>query len=167
MQLILIGFQKSGKTTIGKKVAHFLNIPFFDIDELILQETKIEAIRQVYKLLGEKQFRVIETKMLNSLPMEPAIIATGGGTPIVEENRILLKMRGKVIYLKTKPEILYNRLFEKGVPLYLNPQDPKMHFFELFEQRSFIYTEMAQEILCMDDLNEESAAFKLTKMYGK
>lgn len=100
MNLILIGFMGSGKTTIGKQIAKQLNYEFIDTDVLIEKKMKM-PIKKIFKLYGEYFFRKLERYILiNTNPKKPFILATGGGMPCFKNNIDIMKKKGIVIYLK-------------------------------------------------------------------
>ena len=97
MNIILIGFKNSGKTTIGKRLSQILNKNFVDTDDLIIEKYKeIDdnklSISKIYQNLGNFEFRKIESEVVNRLKLfHNSIIATGGGTVLDPNNLILLK----------------------------------------------------------------------------
>ena len=80
LNVILIGFKNSGKTTLGKKLAAHLNWPFFDTDEALLEKHKKRSIKELYEALGEARFREEEQKMIESISFTQTVIALGGGS---------------------------------------------------------------------------------------
>ncbi|MBK7939707.1 MAG: shikimate kinase [Lewinellaceae bacterium] len=108
--VFLIGFMGSGKTRWGRAVARAVSRPFIDLDERI--ETKEgKSIAEIFSIAGESGFRVLEQQYLRRLGgIEPCVVATGGGTPCFSDNLEWMQGEGTVIYLKTAPEILVQRL---------------------------------------------------------
>lgn len=109
--IILIGFMGTGKTSLGKAAAEKLKIPFMDTDDLIVEREGM-TINEIFAGKGEEYFRSLETQLITELQdMEGGhVIAVGGGLPLREENRPLLKKLGRVIYIRTSPRILASRL---------------------------------------------------------
>lgn len=107
--IYLTGFMGAGKTTIGKALGEYLKMPVFDTDQEI---EKIEArtINEIFERKGEAYFRAFETRILGELPVEDAVITTGGGIVCREENRKLLKEHGTVIFLFASEEEIVKRL---------------------------------------------------------
>lgn len=144
--LILVGFFSAGKTTYGKQLAQEKNLPFFDTDHLI--ESKYHApVREIHRTLGEAAFRKLEHDVLGSLPDQPGILATGGGTPLTEENRNRLRQLGEIHYLKVPFDVLYTRILKRGFPTFIDKQDPYASCKKNFEMRESIYLEIADQIL--------------------
>jgi len=110
MPFFLLGHMGSGKTTLGKKTASILNIPFLDLDELIVLDTGM-SINELFAQKGEVFFRKTERSVLYNYPFKAnAIIATGGGTPCFYDNHDFMKQIGVTIYLKVSVGELANRL---------------------------------------------------------
>ena len=116
--IFFVGLMGAGKTTIGKLLAKTLKKTFYDTDHEIEKKLGVK-VSVIFELEGEEGFRKRETQMINELTNKKDIIlATGGGAVLSEENRRLLKERGKVIYLNAKPQHLAKRMaFDKDRPL--------------------------------------------------
>lgn len=99
--IYLAGFMGSGKTTIGPKLAFELNYDFLDVDALIEKLEGI-SIAKIFEKYGEQYFRNVEKKTLTDISESKRniVVALGGGTLTVEENRNLVKKDGVLIYLK-------------------------------------------------------------------
>lgn len=97
--LILVGLPGSGKTTVGRLAAEWLELPFADCDTLIEAETGL-TIPAIFAQTGESGFRAVESRILAALCRQNTqVIATGGGAVESAENRRLLKERGVVVFL--------------------------------------------------------------------
>ena len=97
--LILVGLPGSGKSTVGKRLAELLSLPFTDLDEAI--QVKVgQAIPQYFASYGEAAFRDEESAALRRALERPSqIIATGGGAVLSEENRTIMQQNGCVFFL--------------------------------------------------------------------
>lgn len=111
--IFLVGFMGVGKTTLGKRLAHHLKIPFIDTDQLIVQQEGME-INKYFDCFGEDQFRALETKVVQEINQnnETAVIAVGGGLPCFNENMNLMNKIGVTIYLQRPAKELYQRLLQ-------------------------------------------------------
>jgi shikimate kinase len=111
MNLALVGYRGSGKTSIGRKLADRLWQKFFDVDDLIVQKAG-KSIKEIFEQEGEAYFRDLETEVLRELVRTPdQVLGLGGGTVMREENRKLIRgWAGKIVYLRCKPEVLAARI---------------------------------------------------------
>lgn len=108
--IILTGFMGSGKTSIGRRLAKRLQLPFYDTDRLIEQKAR-HRIATIFKTQGESVFRRLEKEILKQvLSKKRGVIATGGGMILDKENRRLMKKHGFVIHLTASPKTLMTRL---------------------------------------------------------
>lgn len=114
MNIILIGMMGSGKTTIGAELATELpDYKYIDIDKEIERSTQ-KKISEIFLKHGEPFFRMLESeKIKHFCQNDNQIISAGGGAFESEENRRLMLSKGKVIYLKTTPEEIFNRIKEQ------------------------------------------------------
>ncbi len=149
--VILMGFMGSGKSTVGYRLSYRLKKCLIDTDKLIEQKEGM-TISDMFAKKGEAYFRQKETEYLNSLFHElgSRILSLGGGTPIREENRGIIKRLGKVIYLKASPETIYERVkYDTKRPL-LQCEDPKGRIEALLKERNPIYESVADIVICVD-----------------
>ncbi|MBK7873331.1 MAG: shikimate kinase [Saprospiraceae bacterium] len=131
MRIFLIGFMGSGKSHVGKRLAHLCNIPFIDLDNEIEQQEG-RTIPQIFEQNGEAAFRAIEQNALHKiLKHEDAVIATGGGTPCFFDNMNWMNQYGITIYLQTPVDILVERLQSERAhrPLLQNLNDETLYTF--------------------------------------
>jgi len=106
---VLIGLMGVGKSSIGRRLAAFLRIPLIDLDEYIVQQAGC-SIPEIFARDGETAFRALETAALKQVIGQRAVIATGGGAVMAEENRSLLQQQPPVIWLQASPEYLAQRI---------------------------------------------------------
>lgn len=115
--VVLVGPMGVGKTTVGKKLAKRLELPFIDTDAVI---TKNHGdISAIFADHGEPAFREIESDVLVSLLNEPAVISTGGGAVLHEKSREALSL-ATVVYLSTDGKHIASRLKGGNRPLIKN-----------------------------------------------
>ena len=111
MNIFLIGFMGSGKSTLGKKIASRLNYGFVDMDVEIEKEEK-KSVAEIFQSQGESYFRNLEQNWLINFSSQKFVIATGGGAPCSKTNFEMIHKKGISIYLKSSSENLTNRLFQ-------------------------------------------------------
>lgn len=141
--IFLIGFMGSGKTHRGIILAERLGCAFLDLDAFI-ESSEGKTISEIFAALGENEFRILEREnLLRLAALPPAVVATGGGTPCFFNNMRWMKRHGVTIYLKTPPEILFERLKNKRVqrPLIKDLDDDALRAFirERLESREQFY----------------------------
>jgi len=141
--LFFIGPMGAGKTTIGRRVAELIGLPFFDLDHEI--ETHCGAdIPLIFELEGEAGFRQRESAALAELGQRDGIaLATGGGAVLAPANRDVLRARGFVVYLETTVQEQLARLSrDRKRPLLAAP-DRRERLLTLMTQREPLYRELA------------------------
>ena len=111
MRLFLIGFMGSGKTHWGTRIAGKLDLPFYDLDAVIVDSEGMN-IPEMFAAKGEEYFRYAEKQMLEDLVQkeEHFVLSVGGGTPCFFNNIEFMKKNGKVLWLNTSLEVLNKRL---------------------------------------------------------
>lgn len=110
MKVILIGYRAAGKSMVGSLLSRKLKIPFVDTDRLIETAAGV-PIKELVAREGWQTFRGKETEAIASLrDTGLCVVATGGGAVLSQENRVMLKEMGKVIYLKTPTDQIVERL---------------------------------------------------------
>ena len=146
--IVLVGPMGSGKTTVGRRLAHELNQDFFDTDHEIIDKTGV-SIDHIFDIEGEEGFRERESKILENLcQMSNIILATGGGIVILPKNRKILINAGLVVYLSSSVDQLLRRTAKsKTRPLLENSADRKKTLTELLEARDKYYREVASVIV--------------------
>ena len=153
MNIVICGMKHCGKSTHGEFIARRLSCPFLDTDNLL--ETKYFELeknplnsREIYNLHGGDYFRELEAGVIHSLIDEAdenktQVIALGGGVPSNPKLGDELKNLGHFVYLKNKPEILFKRIARKGLPSFLQGENPYEKFLELYRERERRYIELS------------------------
>ncbi len=146
LPVFLVGMPGSGKTTIGKFLADLLEREFYDCDQMI--EIKHQcSISEIFAESGEDTFRDFETLILNSLSSQKnAIIATGGGIILREQNRDLLNQY-PVVYLDAPMENLFRQTQTDKNHRPLLEGDRQKALVDLMEFRRPLYLEVADVII--------------------
>jgi len=162
--LVLTGFMGSGKTSVGLKLSYRMRMMVEDTDKLI-ERREGRSISEIFAAQGEEYFRQLETALLAELAEQKfsRIYSVGGGTPVREENRKLLRKLGKVIYLRIRPETVYDRLKEDTTRPLLQCEDPLERIRELMESRKDAYEACADVIIDVDELGMEDILNKIVE----
>ncbi|CAN5179469.1 shikimate kinase [soil metagenome] len=128
-----------GKSTVGKRLAHRLGLPFIDADEAIEQAADM-TIQEMFDRYGEAAFRDGERRVIARLiDGERKVIATGGGAFMEAETRDLILANATAIWLDADIDILVERVSRKeGRPLLRN-RDPRVVLSELAAVRNPLY----------------------------
>jgi shikimate kinase len=113
MNISLWGFMGAGKSTLAKALADSMELDWLDADQE-LEQREGRSIQEIFAQEGEAYFRQLETALLRELVesghARPLILSTGGGMPMKEENRQLLKTFGLSVYLHVSFEDIRQRL---------------------------------------------------------
>ena len=145
--IALVGLPGSGKSTIGRQLARRLGVPFSDSDHVIEQQLGC-SIREFFEREGEDRFRDIEEEVIDTLTANhPGVIATGGGAVLRLQNRVNLRDRTKVIYLRSSPEEVFLRLRHDSNRPLLQVKDPLGRLRELYATRDPLYREAAHFVI--------------------
>lgn len=157
--IVLIGYMGCGKSTVAKLLADKCGMPLLDADSEIEKEQG-RTISDIFESLGEEAFRDMETKYLEKIASEnkAVVLSTGGGMPLRKENADWMKKIGKVIYLKTGEDVIYDRVQKDTSRPLLQANDRKKKIHDMLEIRGPIYEEVAEEIIVTDDKTPEEIA---------
>lgn len=107
--ILLVGLMGSGKTSVGKRLARKLNLPFVDGDQEVEKAAGIPLV-DVLKCFGEKEYRAGEERVMKRLLQgNPCILASGGGSFVAEQTRQMARKNAITIWLKADIDVLYHR----------------------------------------------------------
>ncbi|PKM78576.1 MAG: shikimate kinase [Firmicutes bacterium HGW-Firmicutes-15] len=138
--IVLIGFMGTGKSSIGVRLAQKLKMEFVDMDREIELVIGI-SVAEIFKRYGELRFRSEELLMARKVSMrENIVIATGGGTVLIDENVSVLRENGMLICLDASPEDIFNRVNRKrGTRPLLNKNVSVEDIERLLQERERFY----------------------------
>ncbi|MFQ6021479.1 MAG: shikimate kinase AroK [Acidiferrobacterales bacterium] len=159
--IFLIGSMGAGKSTIGRQLAELLSKDFYDSDQEIERRTGA-SIALIFEIEGEVGFRKRETAVLDDLTrLDNVVLATGGGIVLSEENRILLRKRGIVVYLAADIDTLTQRTRrDRNRPL-LQKSDRRQKLEELMKQREPLYRREADLVMTTSRRSPAAVARKI------
>ncbi|WP_342360231.1 shikimate kinase [Terrarubrum flagellatum] len=133
--LVLVGMMGAGKTSLGKRLAARLNLPFRDADAEIEAAAQM-TIPEIFAQHGETFFRDGERRVISRLLAEGSIIlATGGGAYMNPETRAQIAARGVSVWLKADFDVLMRRVRKRSNRPLLHTTDPEETLRKLIEQR--------------------------------
>ncbi len=162
MNIILTGMPGCGKTTVCSYLSSMLGYEAVDTDEVIVSE--YGEISEIFARYGEEYFRNLESEAVKRVcGFQNAVIATGGGCLLREENVRAFRECGKIIYLKTSIEELLKRLKGDDTRPLLKG-DAEANLKDLYVRRSQIYEGTADYIVATDGLTPERISKKITEL---
>jgi shikimate kinase len=164
MKIFLIGFMGSGKTYWGHLLSEKLGIPFFDLDEQIVNHVA-KPITEIFAVDGEEHFRMMEKDLLHiiSESHESFVMSCGGGTPCYFNNIEYMKQSGTVVWINTPQQTLFERLIKEKDkrPLIKNLTDDQLKGFisKKYADRKIYYEQatikVGEEPVLLDSLIEK------------
>ena len=139
--LVLVGLMGAGKTTVGRRLAAALNLPFADADHEI--ETAAGcSISEIFEKHGEAAFRDGERRVIARLLDGPVcVLSTGGGAFMDPETRQKIKETGTSIWLRADLDLLMERVLRRPTRPLLQQDDPRKVMERLMEERYPVYAE--------------------------
>lgn len=144
----LVGMPGSGKSTVGRQLAHRLGVGFVDLDHR-LEQIIGTTIRSFFETEGEERFRDLEARVLAEVAQEPGglVLSTGGGAVLRPENREVLRQMGAVLYLRASPEEIFKRVKHDRTRPLLQGGNPLEKLRDLYAQRDRLYRETAHYVI--------------------
>ena len=179
MNYIFTGMKHCGKSTMGRAWAEYLNAPFYDTDDMIVEEyqkeqdSSVKTVREIYIRHGEQFLKEQEFKLMHRLQdeilpaSENSVVSLGGGLPINDNLTELLKEIKTVIYLKQPYELLFKRVAATGKVPFLNDDNPEEHFYEICREREKYYKSCADITIEVGDISIEDAKEKIFAVLKK
>lgn len=162
--IVLTGMMGTGKTTVGRYLAEYLHVPFYDLDELIEEKSGL-SIPTIFRERGETLFRSLEREVVSDLSKQQGcIIATGGGTIADPENLRRLSSHGEVICLTAAPERISERVEGMDHRPLLWHEDKLERIREVLRLRAPIYAQVGEPIDTTHLSVEEVAARVLARL---
>lgn len=166
MNVALIGFMGTGKSTIGNELAKELSYTFIDSDNRIEQALGV-SIPEIFKVYGEDYFRKLEyDTIVNIIDESGIVLSTGGGAVMNKQLFDLLLSRTIVINLEASLETLYERLKSTNNRPMLYDHDLKNRITELYRVRHPIYMK-AHHSIRVDGMDIKQITNKIIKIINK
>lgn len=145
--IVLIGMMGAGKTTLGRRLAKRLGMPFLDTDHEIEARAGV-SIPHIFEVEGEAGFRDRESKVVAEvMSRQGQVVTTGGGAPLRPDNQQALR-HGHIIYLSAEPRQLWARIRkDTSRPLIAQSSNPRKTIEQLVQARDPIYRSLAHHVV--------------------
>lgn len=148
--IALVGLMGAGKSSIGRRLAEKLGLPFVDAD-VEIEKAAGATIPDIFEMFGEAEFRAGERRVLQRLLNGPvSVLATGGGAFMDPRTREAIRQHGISVWLKADLDLLVKRTARKQNRPLLKRGDPREILGKLMEQRHPVYAEADVTILSDD-----------------
>jgi shikimate kinase len=137
--IVLVGLMGAGKTTIGRRLAARLKLPFADADHEIEQAAG-QTIPEIFEEHGEQYFRDGERRVIDRLLQEePRVLATGGGAYMNEATRDAIARQGISLWLRADVDLLLKRVRRRNNRPLLKTGNPEAVMRKLVDERYPVY----------------------------
>ena len=160
--VVLVGMMGAGKSSVGRRVAARLVWPFSDSDAVV-EARYGRTVGDIWRTDGEEAFRAMETVALSDALADttPSVIAAAGGTVLDPTNRqAMVDADAVVVWLRADPETLETRV-RHGDHRPLLDDDASGTLRRLHDERVGLYTEVADAVIDVDDLDLDEVATKV------
>jgi shikimate kinase len=155
----------AGKSSAGRCLCRHTGLTLFDTDEMVSSKFGV-PISQIFSTHGERKFREAETGALRNLSTrQRAIIVTGGGIVLREENLGLLKRLGAVIWLEADEKTLFKRASQAGNRPLLQPKKSRKAFSQILQARLPLYATIADIRVNTSVLTDEEVAVAILSKF--
>ena len=164
--IYLVGFMGSGKTTVGKILAHKIDKVFIEMDDAIEVDAG-KSIVDIFAQEGEAHFRRLEDKLLRDLSArKDLVIGCGGGLICSDENLGILKETGKVFFLRVSALAAYKRTKQHSHRPLLNVDNPLRAIEALLSKRVPFYVQ-AHYTIDTENISPEDVADTIVEILNK
>jgi shikimate kinase len=149
--LVLVGMMGAGKSSIGRRVANKLSLPFVDADAEIEAAHAGLTIPEIFTKYGEPYFRDGEVRVIaRLLDGGPSVLATGGGAFMREETRQRIREKGISMWLRADPDVIMRRVRRRSDRPLLQTEDPAATIQQLVDERYPTYALADMTVLSRD-----------------
>ena len=171
MNIVLIGYRCTGKSSIGELLSRRLKWGFVDTDELIEREAGLN-IEDIVAKKGWDEFRRIEKEVVKKVScFDSFVIATGGGVVLDPENVSRLQKNGWIIWLNANPEIIKKRMLKDKKSGFSRPaltdKDPIDEIREVMDMRAPIYKRAADLVIDTNNFSQEEICDMILKKFQR
>ena len=160
----LVGMMAVGKTTVGRHLASLIGFTFHDTDRVIEQRAGAD-ISWIFELEGEERFRDREQQVIEEMTQRQGIVlATGGGAVLRARNRILLRERGVVVYLRSGIDLIIERTRDDRRRPLLQVDDVREQIESLTAERGPMYEAAAHLAITVDRRPPKNVAADIAQL---
>lgn len=170
--IFLVGYMGCGKSTLGRRLARRLGVPFVDTDARV-EEREGATVSDLFRYEGEQRFREIEREVLDAAIAgnDSAVISTGGGLPVWGDNMARMNAAGCTVYLRRSAENIAGRLSPYG-----RRKRPRLQGLNDEELVAFMTRDMASRepfysraklILACDSLPDDELVERIVAYAGR
>lgn len=170
--IFLVGYMGCGKSTLGRRLARRLGVPFVDTDSRV-EEREGASVSDLFRYEGEQRFRKIEREVLDAAIAgnDSAVISTGGGLPVWGDNMARMNAAGCTVYLRRSAENIAGRLSPYG-----RRKRPRLQGLNDEELVAFMTRDMASRepfysraklILACDSLPDDELVERIVAYAGR
>jgi shikimate kinase len=162
MNIILLGYRATGKSSLGEALAKELGYGFFDVDYEI-EKSEGMSIAELINKKGEEKFREVEKEMIKRIDLlENFVVGTGGGAVMSSSNRQIISKNSFNVWLSTNPSIIFSRVKSSKVRPILTNYDSYHEILVLLKKREPFYKDLCHLEIDTGD-NDVSASVSLIK----
>lgn len=173
MNIVLIGYRASGKTSLGVALAKHLGLAFVDTDKLVLQRFGTDSVGEVWQEHGEPEFRRVEVEIVQQVVSQQGqVIALGGGTLMQGGARQAVEQAPDTlrVYLACQPEQLIKRIQADQQTTKTRPNLTKLgggieEVVAMVEQREPVYLAVADKVIDVTDLTPDEVFQRAIQEY--
>ncbi len=152
--IYLLGFMGTGKTSVGRRLAHKLKFKFIDSDAEIEKKYSMQ-VKEIFEKFGEARFREMEREFIESgHPNNNCVVSCGGGLVCRDTMPELVKSKGVSVVLFSKPEEILERISKNNKRPLLNVENPLEKIKELIAQRTPYYLRSGVSIATDKEMNK-------------
>lgn len=164
--IVFVGMMGAGKTSIGRRVAAALGLPFTDSDHEIEHASRM-TVADLFEKYGETEFRALEQRVIARLVGEGTrVLATGGGAFMNAETRLAIRRQALSVWLKADLDTLMGRVMKKQHRPLLKSDDPRAVMERLMAVRYPVYAEADITVATRDEKRELIAEEVMAALEG-
>jgi len=165
--IVLVGMMGVGKSTVGRRLAARLHLPFVDADHEIEVAHAGMTIPEIFAEHGEPYFREGEARVIaRLLESPPGVLATGGGAYMRDDTRQRIHAKAVSIWLKADADVILRRVKRRADRPLLQTEDPAGTINRLIEARYPVYQEADLTVVSRDEPHEKIVSECVDALYG-